>query len=328
MGGKTGVNEPLSEDLREADVNVIDFQTCNQAYEEYGIDLVESVMFCAGKSGWDDGTHTHISTCEGDSGGPIVKRDVNGNDLLLGIVSFGADECGSSNHPTVFAKVSEVYDWVIDNINYWDCHRDPEENQGQGWFSWFTQSAQQAQELQYEMFFNMMSCSFLMDDTTIELAVSMYIRKRNIATLIYSDPRYWDTTEITNMECLFQNAASFNEDISQWDVSKVTDTRYMFLGATSFNQDLSQWDMSQITKTRMMFYKATSFNQDLSQWVVSEVYNSYKMFEGATSFNQNLCTWNILGATNGRMFFESGCPTASIDYGDPSDTSVCQSCNP
>jgi len=28
------------------------------------------------------------------------------------------------------------------------------------------------------------------------------------------------------------------------------------------------------------------------------------------------------------MFFESGCPTASIDYGDPSDTSVCQSCNP
>merc|ERR1712176_466838 len=207
----------------------------------------------------------------------------NGNDLLLGIVSFGADECGSSNHPTVFAKVSEVYDWVIDNINYWDCHRDPEENQGQGWFSWFTQSAQQAQELQYEMFFNMMSCSFLMDDTTIELAVSMYIRKRNIATLIYSDPRYWDTTEITNMECLFQNAASFNEDISQWDVSKVTDTRYMFLGATSFNQDLSGWDLSKVTDTHQMFAGAASFNQDLSQWDMSQITKTRMMFYKATS---------------------------------------------
>jgi len=27
------------------------------------------------------------------------------------------------------------------------------------------------------------------------------------------------------------------------------------------------------------------------------------------------------------MFLESGCPDASIDYGAPSDTSVCQSCN-
>ena len=42
--GKTGVHEELSEDLREENVNKIDFETCKQAYQD-NIDLVENIMF-------------------------------------------------------------------------------------------------------------------------------------------------------------------------------------------------------------------------------------------------------------------------------------------
>merc|ERR1712176_358781 len=115
--GMTGVDKKLSEDLREADVNVQDFETCKQAYKDHiDVDLDETVMFCAGKSSGG----TYIGTCKGDSGGPIVKHEAR-NDVLVGIVSFGADECGNSNHPTVFAKVSGVYDWIVDSIKDWDC---------------------------------------------------------------------------------------------------------------------------------------------------------------------------------------------------------------
>jgi len=61
---------------------------------------------------------------------------------------------------------------------------------------------------------------------------------------------------------------------------------------------------------------------------MSKVTNAEQMFEFATSFNQNLCSWSsdIQDARNGDMFRLSGCPTASIDNGTPSDTSVCHSC--
>jgi len=102
----------------------------------------------------------------------------------------------------------------------------------------------------------------------------------------------------------------------------------MFKMAKFFNQDLSQWDVSKVTKTQYMFWGATSFNQDLSQWDVSKVTNTEAMFADATSFSQNLCSWgsDIQDAKKEWMFYGSGCPTASIDEGKPSDTSVCHSC--
>ena len=37
---------------------------------------------------------------------------------------------------------------------------------------------------------------------------------------------------------MFQEASSFNKNISNWDVSKVQDMRFMFQGATNFNQNI------------------------------------------------------------------------------------------
>jgi len=60
---------------------------------------------------------------------------------------------------------------------------------------------------------------------------------------------------------------------------------------------------------------------------MSKVTDTHYMFYKATSFSQNICSWNsdIQDADKYGMFLDSGCPTASIDEGTPSDTSVCHS---
>ena len=56
------------------------------------------------------------------------------------------------------------------------------------------------------------------------------------------------------MRCTFQDATSFNGDLSGWDVSKVIYMRYTFYGATSFNQKLSgAWSTSTADKAAMFY---------------------------------------------------------------------------
>lgn len=98
----------------------------------------------------------------------------------------------------------------------------------------------------------------------------------------------WDTSNIINMDQLFNGANSFDQDISGWDVSNVTNMRGMFLNAASFNQDISSWDVGNVTNMDNMFQVAQSFNQDLSSWVT-----------GLTSQPSNFSTdANIVFANN------------------------------
>jgi surface protein len=112
------------------------------------------------------------------------------------------------------------------------------------------------------------------------------------ATSFNQDISDWDTSKVTDMEDMFQDATSFNQDISDWDTSKVTDMNEMFEDATSFNQDISDWDTSKVTDMRDMFHDATSFNQDISDWDTSKVTDMQDMFNGATFFNQDISDWD------------------------------------
>ena len=57
--------------------------------------------------------------CNGDSGGPFVVRDQNGEKTVVGLVSYGYNKnCGDGGEPQygVFTKVSHYIPWIMEKI--------------------------------------------------------------------------------------------------------------------------------------------------------------------------------------------------------------------
>jgi len=115
----------------------------------------------------------------------------------------------------------------------------------------------------------------------------------------------WDVSNVTDMNGLFQNASAFNQDIGNWDVSSVTNMNSMFYGAASFNQDIGDWDVSGVTNMRSMFFGCHDFNQDISDWDVSSVINFAWMFANAREFNQDIGSWDVSNANSLNAMFAS-----------------------
>ena len=89
-----------------------------------------------------------------------------------------------------------------------------------------------------------------------------------------------DLSGVTNMSQMFSNT-SFNGDVSHFDTSNVTNMECMFDQATSFTgEGVSGFDISNVTNMKDMFYQATSFKGDVSLWNVSNVTNMKNMFYG------------------------------------------------
>merc|ERR1712193_374448 len=111
----------------------------------------------------------------------------------------------------------------------------------------------------------------------------------NQATSFNGDISKWEMSSVTDMTYMFRDAIAFKSDISEWDVSSVIDIPQMFMRATSFNGDISKWDVSRVVSMQSMFNRAMSFNADISKWNVARVTNMDNMFSNAESFKQNLC---------------------------------------
>lgn len=54
--------------------------------------------------------------CHGDSGGPLTLRNENGEQYLVGIVSFVALAGCQLDHPTGFARVTSFQNWITYNM--------------------------------------------------------------------------------------------------------------------------------------------------------------------------------------------------------------------
>uniref|UniRef100_A0A8C2THD4 Transmembrane serine protease 4 n=1 Tax=Coturnix japonica TaxID=93934 RepID=A0A8C2THD4_COTJA len=98
--GYTQENGKLSETLQQAEVRLIDMQSCNlEAYHG----KVTQKMLCAGLP------EGGVDTCQGDSGGPLLYS--NRHWQVVGIVSWGFG-CGTPSTPGVYTSVRAYLNWI------------------------------------------------------------------------------------------------------------------------------------------------------------------------------------------------------------------------
>lgn len=92
-------NQDTPAALRAVDVRVISHSDC---VESYGPGMISTHMLCAQTAGHD--------SCQGDSGGPLATDDGK----LIGVVSWGYG-CARPEYPGVYAKVSDMNEWIMNN---------------------------------------------------------------------------------------------------------------------------------------------------------------------------------------------------------------------
>ncbi|OWZ17823.1 Serine protease [Phytophthora megakarya] len=95
--GRTDENATTSYELQHVKLQLKTKEECVKALK------IDDTVTCAGGPG--------NSPCAGDSGGPLVKSSTKGDDVLIGLVSWG-DTCGRDGTPTAFAIVSRVRGWI------------------------------------------------------------------------------------------------------------------------------------------------------------------------------------------------------------------------
>lgn len=191
------------------------------------------------------------------------------------------------------------------------------------------------------------SCTSLTDvpnfiPSTVTNMTSMF---KGCTALADPDISSWVTVNVTNMQAMFQEADTFNQNIGSWNTGFVTNMSLMFSGCNSFNQNIGSWNVSNVTNfgsmfsgaltfnnagfampwsngfsplaTSMlnMFAGAVAFNADISAWTTTNVTNMVTMFSGCTIFNKDISNWNVNKVGNmTNMFLNAVAFNVNLQY--------------
>ena len=104
----------MADTLQHINLKVVDHEKCKEIYIRRGSNISEQSQLCAGgESGRD--------SCVGDSGSSMVVSEVRPGQFfsswkLVGLVSFGPQECGTENIPGVYSRIRHYLDWIIDVV--------------------------------------------------------------------------------------------------------------------------------------------------------------------------------------------------------------------
>ncbi|XP_017053007.1 serine protease 7 [Drosophila ficusphila] len=89
------------------DLPVNDHDSCARKFATRNIQLISSQL-CVGGEFYRD-------SCDGDSGGPLMRRAYDQAWFQEGVVSFG-NRCGLEGWPGVYTRVSDYMDWIQETI--------------------------------------------------------------------------------------------------------------------------------------------------------------------------------------------------------------------
>lgn len=116
--GVTGPDLKIPQVLQHATLPVVDHTICDAAYPEKSL---TAAHLCAGYPAGG------ISTCGGDSGGPLAIELPPFGWVLLGLVAFGRADytgdnprvCALEGAYPVFTRVSDYADWIAETADWW-----------------------------------------------------------------------------------------------------------------------------------------------------------------------------------------------------------------
>ncbi len=91
-----------SQVLKQGQIPLVPHDTCKKSYNEY---CVTNRMRCAGYA------EGGVDSCHGDSGGPLVCQ-LNGKWHVMGVVSWGDENCGKKGRYGVYADVMILKSWI------------------------------------------------------------------------------------------------------------------------------------------------------------------------------------------------------------------------
>lgn len=93
------------------------------------------------------------------------------------------------------------------------------------------------------------------------------------------DLQGFDTSQVTNMNCMFMSVPAQNLNLSSFDTSNVTSMASMFFGVENMNDlDLSSFNTPVLTNVYQMFGLSTIKTIDLSAFDMSHTSNTNSMF--------------------------------------------------
>ncbi|EDW81362.1 uncharacterized protein Dwil_GK12018 [Drosophila willistoni] len=86
---------------------VADHQNCADMFASRRVNLIESQLCLGGQFSYD--------SCDGDSGGPLMRQAYQKAWYQEGVVSFG-NRCGLQGWPGVYTRVADYMDWIQGTI--------------------------------------------------------------------------------------------------------------------------------------------------------------------------------------------------------------------
>jgi Trypsin len=101
--GRTEFNGNPSPVQKYADLDYVEQDDC---LKQFGGKYITEHMLCAYTKG--------VDACQGDSGGPLILMNDKGEDVQVGVVSWGSG-C-ASNLPGVYSRVHTAIDWIHEKV--------------------------------------------------------------------------------------------------------------------------------------------------------------------------------------------------------------------
>lgn len=95
--------------LKEVEVPLVSEEACAKRWRDR---LISTGQLCAGY----EAAGSRKDSCNGDSGGPINAYDDEGCPTQVGIVSWGAGDCGRPGAFGVYTRISQYADWLRSRV--------------------------------------------------------------------------------------------------------------------------------------------------------------------------------------------------------------------